>query len=51
MGAPFTSKVALATGASRGIGRAIADVVTFLASEQGRWLTGQNLPVDGGARA
>jgi 3-oxoacyl-[acyl-carrier protein] reductase len=28
----------------------IADVVAFLASEDGRWVTGQNIRVDGGAR-
>ncbi|MEQ4210217.1 SDR family oxidoreductase [Actinopolymorpha sp. B9G3] len=27
----------------------IADVVAFLASEPGRWVTGQNIPVGGGA--
>jgi 3-oxoacyl-[acyl-carrier protein] reductase len=27
----------------------IADVVAFLASEDGRWLTGQNIQVTGGA--
>jgi NAD(P)-dependent dehydrogenase (short-subunit alcohol dehydrogenase family) len=26
----------------------VADVVVFLASERGRWITGVTLPVDGG---
>jgi 3-oxoacyl-[acyl-carrier protein] reductase len=27
----------------------IADVVAFLASDAGRWITGQNIPASGGA--
>lgn len=26
----------------------IADVVAFLVSDQARWITGRNIPVDGG---
>ena len=26
----------------------VADVVVFLASERGRWITGATIPVDGG---
>jgi NAD(P)-dependent dehydrogenase (short-subunit alcohol dehydrogenase family) len=42
-------KTALVTGTSRGIGRFdIADAVAFLASDDGRWITGQTLEVNGG---
>jgi NAD(P)-dependent dehydrogenase (short-subunit alcohol dehydrogenase family) len=33
-----------------GLGEDIADVVAFLASSGGRWITGVSLPVDGGMR-
>ncbi len=41
-------KVALVTGAARGIGAAIADVVAFLASPDARWVTGQVVEASGG---
>ena len=32
----------------RGIGRAIADAVAFLAGDDARWITGQTIHVNGG---
>jgi NAD(P)-dependent dehydrogenase (short-subunit alcohol dehydrogenase family) len=45
-------KTALVSGASRGIAQPedIADVVTFLASDDARWITGHTLCADGGTR-
>jgi NAD(P)-dependent dehydrogenase (short-subunit alcohol dehydrogenase family) len=28
----------------------VADVITFLASDKARWITGANIPVDGGSK-
>jgi hypothetical protein len=43
-------KVAVVTGASKGIGAAIAKSLVFLASEDSAWLTGEQLLATGGLR-
>ena len=47
MNVDFTDNVAPVTGASRGIGRAIARVALFLASEGSEYLTGAIVDVNG----
>jgi len=45
-------EAALGMQASKRIGKPedVADVVAFLASDQGRWITGASTPVDGGSK-
>lgn len=42
------NKVALVTGAGRGIGQAIAKAALFMASDDASFITGETLAVDGG---
>jgi NAD(P)-dependent dehydrogenase (short-subunit alcohol dehydrogenase family) len=51
---PLAGKVAIVTGAATGIGKGIgrvadfADVAAFIAGDRARWITGQNIRVNGG---
>lgn len=51
MEATLTGSTALVTGATSGIGREIANAITFLASPDASYVNGAVLHVTGGQRA
>lgn len=44
----FKDKVVVVTGAAKGIGKCIADMVMYLCSDKASFITGENIMIDGG---